>query len=49
MQLDLPDDQLVRETMASLGPAAKGSTHDDLAAWIRQLEQLCDSKDAALA
>ncbi|KAH7705234.1 hypothetical protein AAVH_27559 [Aphelenchoides avenae] len=49
MQADLPDDPLVRETMAALGPGAKDATLDDLAAWIRQLEELCDSKDAALA
>ncbi|KAH7700991.1 hypothetical protein AAVH_31884, partial [Aphelenchoides avenae] len=49
MQADLPDDPQVRETMASLGPGAKDATLDDLAAWIRQLEELCDSPDAALA
>ncbi|KAH7698624.1 hypothetical protein AAVH_34281, partial [Aphelenchoides avenae] len=48
MQADMPDDPLVRETMASLGPGAKDSTLDDLPAWICQLEELCDSKDAAL-
>ncbi|KAH7712357.1 hypothetical protein AAVH_20321 [Aphelenchoides avenae] len=49
MQADLPDDPQVRETMASLGPGAKDATLDDLAAWIRQLEELCDSGDAASA
>ncbi|KAH7712602.1 hypothetical protein AAVH_20052 [Aphelenchoides avenae] len=49
MQMDLPDDALMRETIASLGPAAKDFTLDDLATWIRQLEGLCDSQDAALA
>ncbi|KAH7716202.1 hypothetical protein AAVH_16394 [Aphelenchoides avenae] len=49
MRADLPDDPLVRETMALLGPGAKGSTLDDVAWWIRRLEELCDSQDAALA
>ncbi|KAH7712601.1 hypothetical protein AAVH_20051 [Aphelenchoides avenae] len=49
MQVDLSDDPLVRETMASLGPGAKDSTLDDLTAWIRQLEELCGAPDAALA
>ncbi|KAH7710542.1 hypothetical protein AAVH_22165 [Aphelenchoides avenae] len=49
MQGDLPDDPQVRETMASLGPGAKDATLDDLAAWIRQLNKLCDSQNAALA
>lgn len=49
MQADLPDDPLVRETMAALGPGAKDATLDDLAAWIRQLEELCGSQDSALA
>ncbi|KAH7705973.1 hypothetical protein AAVH_26809 [Aphelenchoides avenae] len=49
MQANLPDDPLMRETIASLGPGAKDSTIDDLTAWIRQLEELCVSKDTALA
>lgn len=49
MQADLPYNLLLRETMASLGPGARDSTLDDLAAWIRQLEELCDTKDAELA
>ncbi|KAH7696448.1 hypothetical protein AAVH_36480, partial [Aphelenchoides avenae] len=49
MQANLPHDPLVRETMATLGPGAKDSTLDDVTAWICQLEELCDSKDAALA
>ncbi|KAH7713203.1 hypothetical protein AAVH_19474 [Aphelenchoides avenae] len=35
--------------MASLGPGAKDSTFDDMTAWIRQLEEICASEDAALA
>ncbi|KAH7712353.1 hypothetical protein AAVH_20317 [Aphelenchoides avenae] len=49
MQADLPDDPQLRETMASLGPGAKDATLGDLAVWIRELEVLCDSQDAALA
>ncbi|KAH7716206.1 hypothetical protein AAVH_16398 [Aphelenchoides avenae] len=49
MQADVPDDPLVRETMALLGPGAKDSTLDDVAWWIRRLEELCGSQDAALA
>ncbi|KAH7697846.1 hypothetical protein AAVH_35066, partial [Aphelenchoides avenae] len=49
MQADLSDDPLVRETMVLLGPGAKDSTLDDVAWWIRRLEELCDSHDAALA
>ncbi|KAH7696343.1 hypothetical protein AAVH_36587, partial [Aphelenchoides avenae] len=49
MQTDVPDDSLMREAIASLGPGAKESTLDDLTAWIRQLQELCDSQDATLA
>lgn len=47
--MNVPDDPLVRETIAALGPGAKDGTLDDLAACIRQLEGLCDPKDVALA
>ena len=49
MQANMPDDPLVRETMAALGPGAKDATLDDLTAWIRQLEELGKSQDAKLA
>ncbi|KAH7696700.1 hypothetical protein AAVH_36227 [Aphelenchoides avenae] len=49
MQTDSPDDSLVREAIALLGPGAKDARLDDLTAWIRQLEELCGSQDAALA
>lgn len=49
MQADPADAPLVREAMAFLGPAAKDFTLADLAEWIRQVEELFDSEDAALA
>ncbi|KAH7696206.1 hypothetical protein AAVH_36726, partial [Aphelenchoides avenae] len=48
MQANLPNDPLVRETMASLGPGARDATLDDMAAWIRQLQELGASQDAPL-
>ncbi|KAH7694710.1 hypothetical protein AAVH_38239, partial [Aphelenchoides avenae] len=49
MQTDSPDDSLVREAIALLGPGAKDASLDDLTAWLLQLEELCGSQDPALA
>lgn len=49
MQAVLPDTPLVRETLASLDLGAEDFTLDDLVAWIRRLEELCDSQEATLA